>query len=97
MNSSFEQQQPEGNSAGIEKHVQTILVAITTAAILFSATFTFSSSKDIALLAQQVSALTVQVASMQAKLDSNQQMYITRSEFRDHEERLRYIESHAKK
>lgn len=84
--------EPDEKKGMLEKHLQTIMISLTTAAIMFSATFTFNTNKDLALLAQQVSSLSTQVALLQSKLDGMQINYITRGEFRDHEDRIRAIE-----
>lgn len=76
----------------LERHIQTILISIITAAILFSATFIFNTNKDGALIAQQVTQMTVQLNALSLKMDSMQTNYVTRAEFKDHEDRLRVIE-----
>lgn len=80
----------------IVRNISAIMSSICTAAMLALAGFVVNTSKDNAVLAQQVTTLNTQVTSLIAKIDIMQMNYVTRVEFKDHEERIRALEQRKK-
>lgn len=80
----------------IEQHAQSVLLAIITAALIYSGTFVVQAREDSVRSAAQLAALTTEVAALRAQLAVMQANYVGRDDFRDHEARLRHLERGAK-
>jgi hypothetical protein len=80
----------------IEQHAQSVLLAIITAALIYSGTFVVQAREDSVRSASQLAALTTEVAALRAQLAVMQANYVGRDEFRDHETRLRHLERGVK-
>lgn len=76
----------------IEQHAQSVLLAVITAAVLYSGSFVVKAREDAVLLAAQMSSLTTEVAAMRAQIVVMQGNYVLRDDFRDHENRIRQLE-----
>lgn len=76
----------------IEQHFQSVLLAVITAALLYSGTFVVQAREDAVRTAAQLAALTQEVAGLRAQLGVMQGSYVQRDDFRDHEVRLRHLE-----
>jgi len=79
-------------SGGLEKHVQTIGVSLITAAILFTAGFTYNTSQANAEMAVELKYMRIQLTDMKTKLEEMNNTYVKREEFMDHEGRIRRLE-----
>ncbi|MES2973263.1 MAG: hypothetical protein V4757_06625 [Pseudomonadota bacterium] len=82
----------DGGFTTFQKHFQTVLTTITSATILFCAGYIYDASKEQAVMAANMQALTSQIAKLEMKLDQFQGSYVTRLEHKDHEDRLRRLE-----
>lgn len=80
----------------IEQHAQSVLLAIITAALIYSGTFVVQAREDSVRSAAQLAALTTEVAALRAQLAVMQANYVGRDDFRDHETRLRHLERGVK-
>jgi|GEM_PF-6196964 len=80
------------NGANIERHIQTILISVVTGSIIFAATYFFNDKSDKAVLVQQIATLTNHVMELRADIKAMQSNYVTKDEFKDHEQRLRLLE-----
>lgn len=76
----------------IEQHFQSVLLALITAALLYSGSFVVQAREDAVRTSSQLSALTSEVAGLRAQLAVMQGSYVQRDDFRDHESRLRHLE-----
>ncbi len=88
----------------VERHVQTILLAvmtaIITAAILFAASYLFTDTKDkgvtqvqVSYLVQQVTEIRADLRNLQADTRLQQGRYVTQDAMSDHEARIRVLEA----
>lgn len=77
----------------LDKHVQTICVSLITAAILFMAGFTYNTSQANAQLAVEMKYVSAQLTDMKVKLEEMNSTYVKRTDFNDHESRIRKLES----
>lgn len=82
----------ERKSSLIERHLQSVLLALVTAALLYSGSFVVQAREDAVRTSSQLSALTSEVAGLRAQLAVMQGSYVQRDDFRDHESRLRHLE-----
>jgi len=76
----------------LEQHAQSVLLAVITAAVLFSGSFVVQVREDSVRIATQLTLLTGEVAALRAQLAVLQSNYIGRDDFRDHEGRIRELE-----
>ncbi len=76
----------------IEQHFQSVLLAIITAALLYSGTFVVQAREDAVRTASQLAALTQEVSGLRSQLVVLQSNYVQRDDYRDHEARLRHLE-----
>ncbi len=81
----------------IEQHAQSVLLAVITAAVLYSGSFVVQARENSVRLSEQLASLTTEVAAMRAQIVVMQGNYVTRDDFRDHESRLRHLERVAPK
>lgn len=79
--------------AGIEQHVQSILLAVITAAVLYLGSFVIGSREDAVRWGGQIAALTSEVSSLRSEIATMRNNYVGREEYRDHEARIRTLES----
>lgn len=82
-----------GKRAGIERHVQSILLAVITAIVLYSGTFVIGAREDAVRFTGQIAMLATEVAALRNQLQQMQGSYVVREEYRDHEQRLRVLEA----
>lgn len=88
---------PKAESRSIfERHTQSVLLAVTTAAVLYSGSFVVQAKEDAARTSAQLAVLTTEVAGLRAQLAVMQTSFATRDDYRDHETRLRALESSAR-
>lgn len=76
----------------IEQHFQSVLLAIITAALIYSGTFVVQAREDAVRTAAQLAALTSEVAGLRNQIGVMQGNYVGREDYRDHEARLRHLE-----
>lgn len=79
-------------SSRLENHIQTILISIITAALVFAATYFYNDNKDKALNKSQLEVLTVQVFEMRADVKSLQLNVVRPDEVRDLQRRVLDLE-----
>ncbi len=82
----------ERKSSLIERHLQSVLLALITAALLYSGSFVVQAREDAVRTSSQLSALTSEVAGLRAQLAVMQGSYVQRDDWKDHESRLRHLE-----
>lgn len=91
---------PRASRRLLEKHAQSVLLAVITAALLYSGSFVLQAREDAVRTAAQLTALTGEVAALRAQLAAMQAAYgafVGREDFRDHEDRLRSLEGRPRK
>ena len=80
------------SKTAVERHAQTILVALITAGIVFVATRTIQGGEDATELKTQVSYLSLQITELRADVKSMQAGYVRADQFVDLSTRVRAIE-----
>ena len=87
-------------SSKLEQHIQTIMIAVVTGAIMWMGSYFFTDKAEKAVLANEVSTISRQLSSLQAELKEVKTElqflrsgFVTRDQFQDHEERLRLLEA----
>lgn len=80
----------------IEQHFQSVLLAIITAALIYSGTFVVQAREDAVRTASQLAALTSEVAGLRSQLGVLQGSYVQRDDWKDHESRLRHLEGRTR-
>lgn len=83
-------------SSRLENHIQTILISIITAALVFAATYFYNDNKEKALSKSQLEVLTVQVFEMRADVKSLQLNVVRPDEVRDLQRRVLNLERAVK-
>lgn len=83
-------------SSRLENHIQTILISIITAALVFAATYFYNDNKEKALSKSQLEVLTVQVFEMRADVKSLQLNVVRPDEVRDLQRRVLDLERSMK-
>lgn len=82
--------------AGIERHAQSIMLAVITAIVLYSGTFVIGAREDAVRFTGQIAVLVTEVGALRTQLHQMQGNYVVRDEYRDHEQRLRVLEAHSR-
>lgn len=82
----------ERKSSLIERHLQSVLLTLITAALLYSGSFVVQAREDAVRTAAQLAALTSEVAGLRSQLGVMQGSYVQRDDWKDHESRLRHLE-----
>lgn len=82
----------ERKASLIERHLQSVLLALITAALLYSGSFVVQAREDAVRTAAQLAALTSEVAGLRSQLGVMQGSYVQRDDWKDHESRLRHLE-----
>lgn len=83
---------PTPKRSVVGQHAQSVLLAVITAAVLYSGSFVVQDREDSVRLGGQIASLTTEVAAMRAQIVVMQGNYVSRDDFRDHEARIRLIE-----
>lgn len=78
--------------ASIERHLQSIMLAVVTAAIFFAAKYIYDDNRAKALAQLQLELLTTQVIELRTEVRALQGNYIRRDDFRELEQRVRQLE-----
>ena len=78
---------------GLERHVQSILLALITAGLIGLGSFVIVSREDAVRSSSKFDALTAEVAALRGQIALLQNNYVARDDFRDHESRLRTLEA----
>lgn len=76
-----------------ERHGQSLLLALITSALVFTAKTLFDSNAMQATLVARIEALSNQVARLEGAVTSMQAQYVTRAEFSIHEQRIQGLEA----
>jgi len=84
-------------AGALERHIQTILIAVVTGAIMYSASYIYNSNRGAAVQQTQLEVLTAQVIEMRADLKALQFNYVKHSDFKDLEARVRALEQQRMK
>lgn len=80
----------------MERHVQTILVAMITGALMFLAGYVWTDNTNKTATKFQLEALTTQVSELRTEVRDIRQNFVRRDEFADHELRIRKLEQGVK-
>ena len=75
-----------------ERHGQTIMLAVITTVLAFSAKTLWDTNATQAKMTEQIASLTTQVSELRGAFSAMQQQYVTRSEFAVHEQRIQSLE-----
>lgn len=84
---------PTPRKSGLESHVQTIAQSLAAAAILFTAGFVYTTRAQVEVMQKQIEVMSQQISELRSDIKSMQSNYVTRDDFRDHEDRLRRLEA----
>lgn len=83
----------EERDAGVlERHAQTILISIITAAILFSASFMYTSNSSVTSMATRVEFMSAAINKLESKIDMMNTNYAKREDLEKMDERVRTLE-----
>lgn len=77
----------------LEQHAQSVLLAVITAALIYSGSFVLQAREDSVRTAAQLATLTSEVAALRVALTGMQGNYTSRDDYRDHEVRIRQLEA----
>lgn len=83
----------ETNMGVLERHAQSVALAVAVATILYSASFVVKVSEDSAIMRTQLLQLTQDVARLTGLMQIVQQNTVTREEFREQDRRIREMEN----
>lgn len=92
MGAAVSEEIVERKGSLIERHIQSVLLALITAALLYSGSFVVQAREDAVRTAAQLTALTTEVSGLRAQLAVMQGSYVQRDDWKDHESRLRHLE-----
>lgn len=84
------------STSRLASYIQTILISIITAALVFAATYFYNDNKEKALSKSQLEVLTVQVFEMRADVKSLQLNVVRPDEVRDLQRRVLDLERAVK-
>lgn len=84
------------STSRLASYIQTILISIITAALVFAATYFYNDNKEKALSKSQLEVLTVQVFEMRADVKSLQLNVVRPGEVRDLQHRVLDLERAVK-
>lgn len=87
-----EASQPVHDKGGIERHFQSLALALITAAVLYMASFVVGAREEAAANKERLASIAQQMAAVQFQLADIQGKFVVRDEWRDHEVRLRDLE-----
>jgi len=93
---SDESQEPK-REGGLERHFQSLALALITAAVLCMASFVVGAREEAAANRERLASISTQMATVQAQLTAIQGNFVTRDEWRDHETRVRALESQERR
>lgn len=94
MTADPENTAPKGRGRNLlEQHAQSVLLAVITAALIYSGSFVLQAREDSVRTAAQLATLTSEVAALRVALTGMQSNYTNREDYRDHEVRIRQLES----
>ena len=79
------------------QHIQTILISLATAAIVFAATYFFDDKAEKAFLTAQLNTISIQVAELRSDVRGIQSNFATKESHQDHETRIRSLERRVQK
>lgn len=85
------------STGAVERHIQTILIAVVTGAIMYSASYIYNDNRGAAVQQTQLEVLTAQVIEMRADLKALQFNYVKHTDFKDLETRVRALEQQRNK
>lgn len=78
-----------------ERHWQTIMLAVVTAALMFTGKFLWEANGKLAELVNENMHVSSQLHEIRGAMNAMQNSYITRNEFAPYVERLRTLESNG--
>jgi hypothetical protein len=81
--------------SALQKHATTAIASFFTGAIVFLAQYFFQDRVDKAsgaVLQEQMTQLTSQVIELRADIKALRDNYVSKEDFRDHEQRIRALE-----
>lgn len=87
--------EPTGKSSAMERHVQTILVSLITAGIVYIVTANITNDRAQAAEKVTLEFISRQLIDLQADvktIQQNQNGYVRQEQYADHEVRLRALE-----
>jgi hypothetical protein len=90
----FNQLELSSSTSVLERHAQTILISVITAAILFSATFMYNANEKVSTLATKLEFMSSAITKLELKIDSMNSNYVQKADFGDLEKRVRELEEH---
>lgn len=77
---------------GLERHVQTVLIALTTAGIAFTASYIYDANRSNAIQQAQLASLTGVINELRSDVKALQGNWVRREEFDRLESRIRNVE-----
>ncbi len=82
--------------SSMERHFQSLALALITAAALFMASFVVGAREEAAAQKEWRVSMSQQMGALQTQLAALQASYVTREEWRDHEVRIRAVEQYER-
>ena len=82
--------------SSLERHVQTILVTLITAGIVWIVTDRMSADKSLQAASLKLEYVSEQISALRAEIRLLQNNYVRQEQFADHEDRIRRLEQHVK-
>lgn len=83
---------PQGSNGAMERHIQTIMIALITGSIVFAATYFFNDNSSKAVLVNQLNQLSTQLQELRGDVRNMQNQLVPKEQYNDHEIRLRALE-----
>lgn len=75
-----------------ERHWQTILLAVITAALMFTGKFMWEVNSQLSTIVAENKALTLTIAELKGAITAMQNNYMTRNEFSPYADRIKNLE-----
>ena len=82
-------QRHDDNKSVLERHFQTIILSLATAAILFTSSFVYTTRSEVSIMQTQITALSTQIIELRADIKSMQTNYVLKDDFRALEAKFR--------
>jgi Tfp pilus assembly protein PilN len=73
----------------LERHFQTIILSLATAAILFTSSFVYTTRAEVSVMQAQITVLSNQILELRADIKAMQSMYVLKEDFHNLENRFR--------
>lgn len=76
----------------MERHIQTIMIALITGSIVFAGSYFFNDKGEKAVLVTQLTQLSAQLQELRGDIRNIQNQLVPKEQYNDHESRIRLLE-----